>query len=150
MTATVRRLGPGDDVSEATALLQRFFAEEGFSVPEATVLANTKQLASIESCALFVAISAETTIGVATLSMEFGIEYGWSAEMGDLYVLPEWRGKGISRLLVNALETCLRDKGASGYQVTLTPFAQQHGLGEFYKSFGFESEGRLILFRNLP
>lgn len=150
MTIKVRQLSSADVLSAATELLQRFFVEEGFSTPADRIARNTKTLAGLPNCALLIVEDDGVAIGVATLSLEFGIEFGWSAEMGDLYVLPEWRGKGVSRLLMDAAEAFLRTKGAAGYQVTVTPFAEEHhALGKFYEKLGFESEGRLILYKRL-
>lgn len=120
----VRRLRAGDDLGPAICLLQRFFLEEDFDTPEAIIAENTRQM--------------------------IGIEFGWSVEMGDLYVCPEWRGKGVSRLLLLAAEDILRRRGAKGYQVTVTPFAEEHhDLKNFYTNLGFASEGRLILWKSL-
>ena len=57
--------------------------------------------------------------------MQFGIEFGWIGEMGDLYVLPEMRSQGVARGLVAAVETFLITKGAAGYQITLTSHAKE-------------------------
>ncbi|MFN4143418.1 GNAT family N-acetyltransferase [Aestuariivirga sp.] len=146
----VRRVAAADDPAGAITLLQRFFAEEGFATPDETIAANARRMLAIDSCALFVAEAGGEAIGVATVSMEFGIEYGWSAEMGDLYVRPDWRGQGVARALVAAVEAHLRENGASGYQVTLTPIGEGvHGLSRFYRALGFSSEGRVILHRAL-
>jgi GNAT superfamily N-acetyltransferase len=142
----VRRLGRDDDVAGAAELLIRFFREEQFDTPDDVIRRNTASMAGLDNCGLFIAENAGTTIGVATISLEFGIEFGWGAEMGDLYVLPEWRGKGVSRLLVSAIEDFLTARGATTYQITLTPYAQDtHDLKAFYARLGFDGEGRLIL-----
>lgn len=144
----IRRLGPGDDPAAAIVLLQRFFREEGFDTPDEVVAANARRMLGIDTCAIVLAEAAGEVIGVSTVSMEFGIEYGWTAEMGDLYILPEWRGRGVARALVAAVEDYLLEKGASGYQVTVTPMGEgHHGLRAFYKALGFAEEGREILFR---
>lgn len=143
-----RQLKPNDDLSAATGLLIRFFREEGFNTPDPVIAANVSQLAALETCGLFVAIGDGQTIAVATVSLEFGIEYGWSAEMGDLYVVPEWRGRGVSRALLAAVENFLTERGAARYQVTVTP-QHHHDLTHYYEALGFESEGRLILFKKL-
>lgn len=146
----IRRLGGADDLDEATALLIRFFREEQFDTPDETIRRNAATLARLDNCGFFIAETDGRTIAVATVSLEFGIEFGWGAEMGDLYVLPEWRGKGVSRRLVGAIEAYLKDRGASFYQVTVTPHARDaHDLGKFYEGLGFGSEGRLILAKNL-
>lgn len=146
----VRRLRQGDDLSNAVALLQRFFVEEGFATPADKIEAHARTMAGLEICAVLVAEQADQAVGIATVSMEFGIEFGWSAEMGDLYVVPEWRGKGVSRRLVAAAEAFLRERQAAGFQVTVTPYAEaHHGLGRYYKALGFSDEGRRILYKSL-
>jgi GNAT superfamily N-acetyltransferase len=146
----IRRLTAADDLSAAIHLLQRFFREEGFDTPDTEIARNVQTMAALDVCGLFVAEQNGQTVGVATVSLEFGIEYAWSAEMGDLYVLPEARGLGVSTQLVNAVETFLRSKGAAGYQVTVTPHAaQHHDLTKFYQRLGFDAEGRMILYRRL-
>jgi GNAT superfamily N-acetyltransferase len=147
---TVRRLRAGDTLEAAAWLLVRFFREEQFDTPDETIIANTKRMAAIDLCALFLAEAGGEAIGVATASIEFGIEFGYSAEMGDLYVVPEWRGRGVSRCLVSAVEDFLRAMGSPTYRITLTPYGENaHGLGQFYAALGFESEGRLILTKTI-
>ena len=97
------RLRVGDDLAPATELLLRFFAEEGFTTDQATIAANVRTLAGLETCALFVAEADGACVGVATVSLEFGVEFGWWAEMGDLYVIPEARGRGVSLAHVAAI-----------------------------------------------
>ncbi len=142
----IRRLTGSDDLSGAIELLRRFFSEEGFDTAQEMIAAHTRQLAALETCGLFIGEDQGKTVGVATVSMEFGIEYGWWAEMGDLYLVPEYRGRGLSRRVVKSVEEFLKDRGCHGYQVTVTPFAgAQHGLARYYARLGFKSEGRLIL-----
>jgi GNAT superfamily N-acetyltransferase len=150
MTIVVRRLAAAQDVSAAIILLQRFFREEGFDTPDDVIARHTQRMAELENCGLFLAEADGAAVGVATVSLEFGIEFGWSAEMGDLYVLPAWRGKAVSRALVEAVESLLRARGAKAYQVTVTPYAMQHHeLVRYYERLGFASEGRLILHKRL-
>jgi GNAT superfamily N-acetyltransferase len=147
---TVRRLRAGDALDDAYALLVRFFREEQFDTPDETVIANTRRMAGIDLCGLFLAASDGEAIGVATVSIEFGIEYGYSAEMGDLYVVPDWRGRGVSRKLVEAVEDYLRAMGSPVYRITLAPYGEEaHGLSQFYSALGFENEGRLILSKTI-
>ena len=146
---TVRRITAQDDAQEARILLQRFFREEGFTTPDETISENLRTMLSLERCAVLIAEDAGQAVGVATVSMDFGIEYGWSAELGDLYVVPEHRGKGLSRALIAAAETWLRSMGAVGYQVTVTPHGADADLRRFYLALGFEAEGRELLYRYL-
>ncbi len=146
----IRQLTAKDDLGQATELLIRFFREEQFATPDDIIRRNTATLAGLDTCGLFIAEANGETVGVATVSLEFGVEFGWGAEMGDLYVLPDWRGKGVSRRIVQAIEAFLRERGVSFYQVTVTPYARDaHDLGKFYEGLGFGSEGRLILAKPL-
>lgn len=145
-----RRLKAGDDAAGAAQLLIRFFAEEHFDTRPEVITARLGTMLTLDTCGVFLAEAEGEAIGVATVSLEFGIEFGWWAEMGDLYVLPGWRGRGISRALAGAAETFLRSKGAAGYQVTVTPYASgAHGLEQFYQKLGFSGEGRKLLSRAL-
>lgn len=147
---SIRKLGSSDDLTDAADLLIRFFREESFDTPDEVIRRHTAVMAGLDVCGLFVAENSGRAIGVATISLEFGIEFGWGAEMGDLYVLPEWRGKGLSRQIVLAIEDFLKERGASFYQVTVTPYAQEeHDLKTFYDRLGFDSEGRVILAKKL-
>ncbi|MCB1377245.1 MAG: GNAT family N-acetyltransferase [Alphaproteobacteria bacterium] len=146
----VHRLVAGDDPDAAIDLLQRFFRAEGFTTPEDVIAANTRRMLALDSCAVLLAEDNGLAVGVATISMEFGIEYGWSAEMGDLFVLPEWRGGGVARLLVATAEDFLRARDAAGYQVTVSAAAEaRHGLRHVYERLGFAGEGRSILHKRL-
>lgn len=145
----VRRLAPGDDPQAAIMLLQRFFREEGFTTPDDTIATNLRHMLAMARCAVLVAEDNDMALGVATVSMDFGIEYGWSAELGDLYVLPEARGRGISRALIAAGEDYLRGMGAAGYQVSVTPHGADAELRRFYLALGFADEGRMLLYKTL-
>jgi GNAT superfamily N-acetyltransferase len=146
----IRKLTAADDLTGVIELLYRFFSEEGFTTEHTTIAAHAREMASLETCGLFAAEDSGKPAGIATVSLEFGIEYGWWAELGDIYVLPEWRGHGISRALVAAAEEFLKMRGVAGYQVTVTPYASEHhDLARYYEHLGFASEGRLILVKRL-
>jgi GNAT superfamily N-acetyltransferase len=144
----VRRLGPGDETVAAEELLIRFFREEHFTTQVDVIRRHCRHLTGLDTCALFVAEKAGDAVGVATVSMQYGIEFGWLGEMGDLYVLPASRGMGIARKLIRAVEEFLKAHDAVGCQVTVTPYARTaHGMRDFYRKFGFAEEGREILYR---
>ena len=146
----VRKLADGDELAAIESLLVRFFREEGFATPADLIASHLRAMLSVDACAVFAAYSGPRAVGVATVSLNFGIEFGWYGEMGDLYVVPDYRGQGLSLALIAAVESFLRERGASGYQVTVTPHAEDlHRLTEYYASRGFIDEGRRILSRPL-
>lgn len=145
----IRVLRPGDDLGPAAVLLQRFFAEEGFATPNERITAHLAQLVGLDICAALLACREGEPVGVATVSFDFGIEFGWAAEIGDLYVVPEARGLGLARRLVGAAAAFARKRGASLLYVTVTPHGEDAGLMAFYRRLGFADDGRRILARPL-
>ena len=78
----------------------------------------------------------------------FGLEYGWVAELEDLYVLPTERRKGIARRLIDLVVGWAADRGCSAVLVTVTPVGERsHGLSAFYERLGFADRGRRLLER---
>ena len=77
-----------DQSEEAFRLLGRFFREEGFDTPPEEMRSSLGAMIAGPASAVFVARRGGAAGGVATVSTSVGIEYGKSAEMDDLYVLP--------------------------------------------------------------
>jgi len=138
-------LGPGDDAGAAARLLKSFFVEEEFFTPANVIEANLRTMLDLDVCRVLVARNGGDTVAVATLSFDFGIEFGWSAEIGDLYVAPQARGQGLARALIEACKDLARDKGATYLYVTVTAHGADQGLNAFYDRLGFRDEARSLL-----
>ncbi|HMC36830.1 MAG TPA: GNAT family N-acetyltransferase, partial [Actinomycetota bacterium] len=96
--------------------------------------------------AVFVAAVGQATVGVSTVTANFGLEYGWASELEDLYVLPSHRGRGVARRLLEAAEEWARADGCALMLVTVTPEGQEaHDLMGFYRHLGFSDRGRKLL-----
>jgi GNAT superfamily N-acetyltransferase len=84
-------------------------------------------------------------VGIVTVTSMVYIEWGRLGEIGDLYVLPEARGNGIARRLVQAAIDWCRARGCSAVEATTTPLGEAaHGLRSFYSRLGFAATGRTI------
>ena len=135
----------GDDPGEAARLLKAFFAEEGFSTPAAQIEANLHKMLDLDICRVLVMKEGPQTVAVASLSLDFGIEFGWAAEIGDLYVVPQARGRGLARGLVEACRGIARQMGATTLYVTVTAHGEDQGLKRFYDRLGFCDDGRIFM-----
>lgn len=106
---------------------------------------------SRKDTASFVAEAGGRIVGAAAMSTAYGLEVGLYGELEDLYVLPEWRSRGVASALV---ETCLAWAQAGGchdVEIVLTPHAQaKNGLAAWYAKRGFESSGQVIWYKELP
>jgi GNAT superfamily N-acetyltransferase len=140
-------LRAGDDCGEAARLLKAFFSEEGFSTPDGRIEENLRCMLELDICRVLVVREGSAAVAVATLSLDFGIEFGWAAEIGDLYVVSAARGRGLARALVEACGDLARQQGATNLYVTVTAHGEDAGLDRFYARLGFDCEGRRILSR---
>ena len=131
-------------------LLEKFFAEEGFHTPQAKIGAELVELIGASSSVVFLARQGERPVGVATVTTTRGIELGMSAELEDLYVVPEARGMGVAACLIEAVKDWCRSRGCSLVAVVVTPEGQAaHDLVAYYRRQGFEETGRTLLFAPL-
>lgn len=135
------------DFEAALGLLERFFREEGFPTPREQMRRQLEHLLCDSESAVFLAWEQARAIGVATVTTTEGIELGLSAELEDLYVLPEARGSGAGRALIQAVAGWCQAQGCSLVSVIVTPEGQAaHDLMGYYRAQGFEETGRTLLF----
>jgi GNAT superfamily N-acetyltransferase len=134
------------ETAEAERLLTTFFVEEGFPLPPEGLDVRLRRYVTLPHHVALVAVTGRATVGVATVTANFGLEYGWAAELEDLYVLPSHRGRGLARGLVQAAGEWARSEGCTAMLVTVTPEGQEaHHLMEFYRNLGFSDHGRRLL-----
>lgn len=128
----------------AIELLVRFFREEGFATPPSRIEENLKRMLSDPSCWCALAVEHSVARAVITVSTVLSVESGRLGEIGDLYVLPEYRRSGLARCLIERAQDWCRAQGCTAISVTITPVGEQrHRLGRFYAGLGFEQTGRM-------
>jgi aminoglycoside 6'-N-acetyltransferase I len=131
-------------------LLARFLHEEGFETPGAQMRANLIAMLASTHAAIFLAKQAGKSLGIATVTTSMGLEYGLSAELEDLYVLPKARGRGVASALIDVVCRWCFQQGCNVILVTVTPQgAVAHNLINFYKQRGFVDTQRILLERSL-
>jgi len=130
----------------AIDLLVRFFAEEGFKTPCEQIAQNLRNMLADEGCWAAVLLEHEQPVGVVTVSTMLYVEHGRLAEIGDLYVVPVRRGRGLARRLVDAAIDWSRRRGCSGVFITLTLEGEaRHRLSDFYKRLAFAPTQRTTM-----
>ena len=146
MSEFVIRKGSIETLETSFILLSRFFQEEGFNTPLEELRTNLHKIITTPASAVFLAWRETEALGVATVATSIGLEYGLSAEIDDLYVLPDERNCGIASALIEAVYVWCRSRGVSTILVTVTPEGdEQHKLLEYYQRRGFSNNGRRIL-----
>jgi aminoglycoside 6'-N-acetyltransferase I len=135
---------------QALDLLARFFVEEGFSAALPALQENLTARLQDAGGAVLGAWQNGQLIGVATIATGHDLEHGLYAELEDLYVVPQQRGKGTGRALINAARQWSQQQGCTSLSVTVTPEGQtRHNLISFYEKLGFTNTYRTILIENL-
>jgi aminoglycoside 6'-N-acetyltransferase I len=134
----------------AFELLKRFFVEEGFETPLAEMSQSLKAMLAHPGTSVFLAWQSNLACGVATVRYTPSLEHGLYAEIEDLYILPELRGQGLAKLLVDHCCAWCQAQGCSSVEVCVTPEAEaSHGLSRFYQRLGFGDTGRSLFSRSL-
>ena len=85
------------------------------------------------SLATFCAYDGERAVGMARLLGDAGMSF----YIKDFAVRPEYQGKGVGRLLMNAMEEYIRSQLTNGWAVSLELISSK-GREPFYEKFGFE------------
>ena len=85
------------------------------------------------SLATFCTYDGEQAIGMARLLGDGGMSF----YIKDFAVRPEYQGKGVGRLLMNAMEEYIRSQLPDGWAVSLELISSK-GKEPFYEKFGFE------------
>jgi len=141
-----------DKVSASLAvdLLHDFFKESGFPGDRSSISSHLRAMLADPHHWAAVMREAGQTIGVITVTTMLYVEWGRLGEIGDLYVVPAARGRGVARRLVEAgLDWC-RAHGCSAVSVVVTERGEREGgLGRFYRKLGFAASGRQVHTRRL-
>jgi aminoglycoside 6'-N-acetyltransferase I len=144
-TAAIRAATPAD-LGSVLELAKAFYAEDGFTTPEAELRANLAVLADSPAARVAVAEIAGARVGFAITTTSFGLENGRIAELEDLFVTPEHRGTGVGQALIDDSVAWCRDTGCRLVEVVIAPNGQDVGhLFRYYDRRGFVNEGRALL-----
>lgn len=138
-----------EDIDSALPLLEQFYAEEGFATPPELMRDRLAAVLAHAESAVLLAWQGVRAVGVATISTSLGFEFGRTAEMEDLFVLPEARSAGVGSALIEAALAWCRAQDREVLAVVVTSEGQQHDLIYYYETHGFAASGRTILFHPL-
>ncbi|MBP5857082.1 GNAT family N-acetyltransferase [Marivibrio halodurans] len=146
--ARPRAARPGD-IEALTDLYTAFYREDGIAADPARIRRNLATMLRDDRARILVAPHEGVPIGMASATLTFGIEFGWAAEVEDLYVDPAHRGRGLARRLVVNIMEWARVRGAEEIILIITPEAERaQGLTRFYRKLGFSESGRITMYRD--
>lgn len=136
-------LGDPRDVEEAVVMIDLYAQDPmggGVALSDTVKAKLTEMLASHPGAVVFLAMDEDQTVGIANCF------FGMSSFTGspvlnihDLSVLPNVRGHGVGRRLIEAVEAHARETGCS--RVTLEVSALNETAQGVYKRCGFHGVG---------
>jgi ribosomal protein S18 acetylase RimI-like enzyme len=92
--------------------------------------------------------SGNDTVGYAVLTLGYSLEFlGKDAFVDELYLLPEYRGKGLGKLAMAFLEEQCRALRVRALHLEVSR-DNQAALG-LYRRFGFEERGYSLMTRRI-
>jgi aminoglycoside 6'-N-acetyltransferase I len=136
-----------DDLPDLLRLAREFYDEDGFTTSDADLDRNFRALfAAGGSAHICLALDGRTAVGFALTTTDLVLESGLVAELQDLYVVPERRGIGVGRRLMQDAKEWATEQGASQFEIVVAPNGQDiSGLIRYYVKNGFRDEGRRLL-----
>ena len=121
MTVQINTLSPN--------LFLHLYRSVGWDAPESDQIKKALE----GSLATFCAYDGDTPVGMARLIGDGGMSY----YIKDFAVRPEYQGKGIGQMLMNAMECWVKEQLQPGWAVSLELISSK-GKESFYAKFGFE------------
>ena len=124
------RIATADDAGTLAAIINRAFVVEAFfKIGERTSSADVAGLMR-EGGTFLIAEDNGTPVGCVFVKAE-----GATGYFGMLSVDPGQQGKGLGRVLIDASEAHLRDRGCSKVEIEIVNLREE--LPPFYEKFGY-------------
>lgn len=103
----------------------------------------TERLRQLSARSEYITLVAEVSgevVGMVGACLGPALEFdGTYGRLTGLIVDESWRGRGVGKLLMNEIESTLRQRGAS--VLTLTSGKHRSAAHGFYKAIGYEETG---------
>jgi ribosomal protein S18 acetylase RimI-like enzyme len=145
--ATLAPVGPGD-AAELLALARAFHAEDGHPLDTAGERAVLEVCDGHPLARGFLVRHAGRTVGYLVLTLGYGIEYGGAdAFIDDLYLTPEYRGRGIGEQVMAAAEAEAYRLGARAVHLVVAP--RNERAQRLYRRSGFAASDWVVMSKRL-
>jgi GNAT superfamily N-acetyltransferase len=139
MTERVKMIRAGvEHLDLAAPLFDRYRQFYGQHSDITAARAFLEERQRLEQSALFLAVDSTTGIGAGFTQLyptfsSISMRHSWI--LNDLFVMPEYRGQGLGRKLLEAARQYARDTGAKG--LSLSTAIDNQTAQKLYESFGY-------------
>lgn len=143
----IARDAAASDIPALVGLMREFYAEAGYSLDEGWAEASFSALLSDDALGrVWVVFCDSRPAGYVVLTVRFAMEYGGlDGFIDDLFVRPGFRGRGLSRV---ALDAVVAECGRRGVLALHVEVGRDNGAAQrLYRSYGLKEhdDGRQVL-----
>jgi ribosomal protein S18 acetylase RimI-like enzyme len=145
MTPAVFQEASLKDTATVLRLMQRYYAEDGYAFDAVAARRAVEGLLSRpeRGRAWCIEVSGEVA-GYFVLTLGYSLEYrGVDAFLDELYLLPNYRGRGIGEAVLQRVRDHARELGAHALHLEVEK--NKPGAIDLYRRCGFRDKGRFLL-----
>jgi len=142
----IRPAGRGDEEGILSCLAAAFGPYRADYTPEAyadTALDQASLKKRLQHMHVLVAVASEGIVGTVAATLVNGEGY-----LRGMAVRPDWRGSGLSALLLRTIETWVESQGCK--RVTLDTVLPLQAAIRFYEKNGYRKSGRVSDLYGMP
>ena len=149
MAVTFREAGPGD-IPALLPMMRALWEHEGIPFDAGRVEPPLRELlAGAALGRVWLALTGDAVVGYAMGTWGFSTEQGGRFLLLDeLFVLPDFRGRGFGRSALSFVEEAAR--AAGGRAVRIEVAEENDGARRLYRGEGYVDPRRLFLAKRLP
>jgi ribosomal protein S18 acetylase RimI-like enzyme len=138
------------DLDAVMGLMARFAAETRAPFQEDEARRALGRLAADASLGrVFVIRVEENVVGYVVLTLGYSLEFlGRDAFVDELFVVPEWRSRGIGSAALRHLEAACGELGVRALHLEVGP--DNHPAVGLYRRAGFEDRRHHLMTKRLP
>jgi ribosomal protein S18 acetylase RimI-like enzyme len=148
-SASTLRNARASDVPALLALQAAYYRDDGYPFVESVARGVWERLlADGKLGRAWVVEAGPELVGYVVLTLGYSLEYqGLDAFVDEVYLRPEWRGRGLGRAALERAESASVELGVRALHLEI-----ERGKDEaqgLYRSFGFVDDGRILMTKRI-
>jgi GNAT superfamily N-acetyltransferase len=139
------RYATNADEQQLLSLIRQYYAEDGYVFCEKRAHRAIKRLLADRALGRIWVMAAEHKIvGYVVLTLGFSLEYlGRDAFLDEIYVTPEWRGRGLGKRALRLVEDTCRELEVNALHLEVERDKME--VQRLYKRESFKEHARYLM-----
>jgi ribosomal protein S18 acetylase RimI-like enzyme len=133
-----------DTLDTLLELMRAYYAHDGLDFDAETAARAVTGMVQVAQGKIWLILEGDTVMGYAVLIWSYSLEYGGlAAELDELYLKPETRGRGVGKAAMQALLEFCREADVVLLRLETEP--SNEAARGFYRTLGFEVVKRTFM-----